>query len=190
MRDYWDAQADNARMVTATTPRIILASFNAVGDFLKDAEEAGIVLDVGPGCGTMVKRLENVCTVEVVDISSKVLAKIDLPEDRKHLNKDLPKERYSLAFSHLVFQHIPEPMDFLFMVYNALKPNGIFYMQFNANMNMKKKEKILKAERGEMVYTTCEVSDMFMNCGFVDIETKYDENRLWGYIKARKQNDR
>ena len=187
MKEYWDSQAGSSRMVTSTRPDIVVIGFDNVGGFIEDVKKAGLALDVGVGGGAMVRRLTGIADIEAADISDKVLENVPLDSSKKFLIGSLTAGRYPLAFSHLVFQHCIEPVEFLKTVHRALKEGGIFYMQFNANTPMGIAEGEFLAKKGLLVYTPQEVSKMFESCGFKDIITHYDTLRKWGYIKAVKR---
>lgn len=100
-----------------------------------------VVLNIGVGEGHCTRDLvERKCTVHVLDISPAALNKVRdivagcwLPDTFE----DMPASHFDLAFSHLVAQHMSnrDLSRQISAVLRALKPTGIFAMQFACSQN-------------------------------------------------------
>lgn len=100
-----------------------------------------VVLNIGVGMGYCTRSLaERGCVVHALDISTHALAKVDDVCAQTWLADaidELPEGTFDLAISHLVAQHMDNATlrDQVAHVVPALKPGGVFAMQFAYRLN-------------------------------------------------------
>ena len=134
MQGFWDYQykKENKDILANTSGEEIWRRLE-----LQPYIKAGVhVLEIGIGLGRNVKDMtEKQMNVYACDISQTALDRVSSSVKGSYLSRDLdkiPSEAFDLAVSFLVTQHIDEE-DLrvqLKEVIRALKPTGIFAMQF------------------------------------------------------------
>jgi SAM-dependent methyltransferase len=104
-----------------------------IQSFIKPTEKM-IVLDYGCGMGRVSKELIDRCDCKIfgVDISDSMLhfAKIYVDNDLKFspIKEYFEKEKIDLAISILCLQHAENPKKEIDVIFDALKPGGIFVL--------------------------------------------------------------
>lgn len=136
IRKWWDEHHTNQNhlYVSDNYGNILWRSL-MLGDEIKPSK----LLYIGVGAGVCVQKLhESGVTVSVVDISPVALERVHQFVDHAWLPTELmemPCDYFDLAVSHLVTQHMSD-YDLVYQiacVLQALKPDGVFAMQFAAS---------------------------------------------------------
>jgi SAM-dependent methyltransferase len=182
VRDFWDQNVSNSGMVTGTSLGLVVSGLDTVG--FKSSLK-GRVLEIGPGMGKMVGWFKQYSHIDfhVYDISQKVLDKINLPEEKKHL--EFPKG-FNLIFCHLVFQHCDKQMlgSLFRQVYEALVDEGKFIFQYREGPKISYSlEKQLMT--GTIYHTEEEIRNYLVK--FKNIKISKLNQYNWKYVSATKQ---
>ena len=134
VKDYWENNHKKKFRKWLTGSHLQeLLDFMNIEPFIKKGNH---VLNIGVGMGVCTKELFDAgVIVDVLDISEKALGKVRYITENQYLSTNLnhlPKEKYDLAISHLVTQHINDKdlINQIKGVLPALKPNAVFAMQF------------------------------------------------------------
>jgi SAM-dependent methyltransferase len=133
MTDWWDIaqQKDHAFWLSGTPGEEIWARLG-----VRERLSSGVsVLNIGVGLGRCTRELAALgCHVSVLDISPRAIERVSDVAAGWIRPEDLPAERFNLALSHLVMQHMPDfdVQDQIAHVIRSLTPDGLFAFQYTA----------------------------------------------------------
>ena len=107
MKDYWDSNVNSNRYVTGTAVGKVLL-MPLLREVLNQSTTKPLkVLEIGPGMGKLVNWITKTypdIDMHALDISPKVLERINLNDDCKHLEYD--ELGFDVVICHLVIQHL------------------------------------------------------------------------------------
>lgn len=194
LRDLWDKfhREDNIDQLSNNGLQRIIGLLNIRDEF----DNAETVLEIGVGTGKCSEEIHKAGkTLCCVDISELALYKVAHITERTYINTSvdyLPNDFFDLAISFCVAPHISdeELRRHIRYTLEALKPGGVFAMQFTFSMNDSENDQnitdptILAAGRG--CRTDTYVIDMIHECGgevlWVSMPKRWELKDLAGIV--------
>jgi len=127
----FDASVDYVQEVEQGCSGSEIRAFNRISSIIP---EASSVLEVGPGMGLLLKKMQDAGHyVQGLDISDFVVEELSnqgiemLRGDLRHAS--IPAKSYDAVIAIEVIEHLPDPMSFFKEVRRILKPSGLFYFE-------------------------------------------------------------